>query len=219
MAKQKQVNLKYVSIALGLASIFQIAYLVDELALTGTCDEQTFSNSIKVIHEIDAENFSNLYDNLEKIKIGLQTLLYVFGGVSQKSAHMNISRYSLSLILLQHKLSHHPSMLKEMKKRLTHVYKQMVFFSETHDAVMANLADIYLNTANTFHYRIHIIGKQSYLRNERILNKIRALFLAGICAGTIWHRVGGRRWHLFFSRKSILNAAKLLLKDTSHAHI
>jgi len=46
-----------------------------------------------------------------------------------------------------------------------------------------------------------------------LANKIRTLLLAGIRAAVLWRQMGGNRWQLLFSRKDIINDAKMLIGE------
>jgi high frequency lysogenization protein len=58
-------------------------------------------------------------------------------------------------------------------------------------------------------------GEQQYLSNPDNVNRIRALLLAGIRAGVLWHQVGGRRWHILFNRKGLVDTASQLLAHST----
>lgn len=198
---------RYSNITLALAGVFQAARLVNDLAMTGACDDAAFTTSIKSIYKIDADDVPSIYGGKENLILGLREIEAVFVRRKQK-ADPNISRYALSLILLQHKLAHNKTMLVEIQKRIKQVINQVSYFSATHDTVIANLADIYLSSISTFRFRIQITGKTKNLHNEILLNKIRALFLAGIRSAVLWHQMGGRRWQLFLARPILLRAAR-----------
>ncbi len=96
----------------------------------------------------------------------------------------------------------------ELRKRIEQISSSSEYFSITHDQVIANLADLYLSLVSNFRFRIQIIGKAIHLQNPVVMEKIRALFLAALRCAVLWHQVGGRRWHLFFARRSYYKAMK-----------
>jgi high frequency lysogenization protein len=81
----------------------------------------------------------------------------------------------------------------------------------THPTVIANLADIYLNTISTFHFRVMILGTQRVLNAKENMEKVRALLLAGVRAAVLWRQVGGSRLQILFSRAKIKACAEKLL--------
>ena len=46
-------------------------------------------------------------------------------------------------------------------------------------------------------------GEQAYLGRTDIVNKIRALLLAGIRSAMLWKQCGGTRWKFLFFRKKL----------------
>lgn len=208
---------KYQPIVLALAGVFQASYLVNQLAMTGTCDEAGFNTSLNSIYKINAANVAAVFGGLANIKLGLRQLEIIFSH-NQPNQNPHISRYALSLILLQHKLSNNKIMMTELRKRIEQVIKQVEYFSPTHSTVINNLADIYTTTVSKFHFRINIIGKAENLRTESQINKMRALFLAGIRAAVLWRQVGGRRWQLFFSRPVLLLVVREMLQEIDRTY-
>lgn len=128
-------------------------------------------------------------------------------------------RYALGLLLLEQKLQRESDKLDVIRSRLKQCYKQRQFtqtdaltFSETvlQPSIIHNLAQIYLDTAGTFQFRIQVQGQTAALKKEEIADKIRAILLAGLRAAMLWRQLGGRRWQLLFSRKQIIaDVAKL----------
>ena len=79
------------------------------------------------------------------------------------------------------------------------------FSSVSHTNVIANLAQIYQDSISTFRYRIQVNGYAGYLQQDSIAQRIRCLLFAGIRAAILWHQLGGKRYHLIFSRKQLLS--------------
>jgi high frequency lysogenization protein len=209
---------KYQPIVLALAGVFQTSYLVNQLAMTGTCDEAAFNASINSIYKINAANVAAVFGGKANLKLGLRQIELIFGHNEIKPSP-HISRYALSLILVQHKVSANRTMMEELRKRIEQVIKQAEYFSPTHSTVINNLADIYTTTVSKFRFRINIVGKAENLRTESQINKMRALFLAGIRAAVLWRQVGGRRWQLFFSRPTLLLVVREILKEIERTAI
>jgi high frequency lysogenization protein len=61
--------------------------------------------------------------------------------------------------------------------------------------------------------RIHVAGKREYISQAAILDKIRALLLAGIRSAVLWQQVGGSRWQLLLDRKKIVHTAQQILTE------
>jgi high frequency lysogenization protein len=204
-----QNNLDNITIA--LAGILQSIALVREISHTGKTNDAAFDASIYSIFQTDPKNVPSVFKNTTGVKLGLQKLIHTL-----ETTHANDklqSRYMLSLIHLQKKLSRSPTMLNTVSKRLQQTQKQVEYFSQDHPTVIANLADIYVNTISTFKFRIIIVGSQRILHVRENLDKVRALLLAGVRSAILWRQVGGSRLQLLFSRAKIKASAEKLLAE------
>ncbi|HEX5361557.1 MAG TPA: DUF489 family protein, partial [Fluviicoccus sp.] len=76
------------------------------------------------------------------------------------------------------------------------------------------LAGIYIDTLGTFPQRIQIRGSEQRLRTSGVPEQIRAVLLAGVQSAALWHRLGGRRWHLLFTRGRILKELRQIILDS-----
>ncbi|HNC86208.1 MAG TPA: DUF489 family protein, partial [Agitococcus sp.] len=65
----------------------------------------------------------------------------------------------------------------------------------------------------TLKFRLQIKGKEQKLQTLGVPEQIRAVLLAGIRAAWLWRRLGGRRWHLLFTRSSIMEELRVLIKE------
>ena len=61
--------------------------------------------------------------------------------------------------------------------------------------------------------RIVINGKPQYLKNERTVDWVRTLLLAGLRSAMLWQQMGGGRFELMFGRKKIMREAESLLMN------
>ena len=191
---------------LALAGVFQIAALVKELTKTGRINEKYFLTSIESILKLNANNVLEVYGRPENLRLGLHELIRLFTN-NKEQKDSEIARYVFSLLHLERKLSDKPKMIQQIRQGIERASMQAGHFSTTHDNVMANLASLYMDTLSTFSFRIHVSGEQLYLTQTHILNKVRALLMAGIRSAVLWQQLGGRRWQLLISRNSILQIA------------
>lgn len=211
-------NRKYRDITLALAGVYQASYLVNQLASNGKANEEVLAASIASLFKIDAKDAPDVYGGIEHLQLGLREVVKAFSRNDKKKPDPNISRYVLSLILLQQKLANNKHMLSEIRTRLIRIIQQTEYFHQIHTTILANLADVYLNTISSFRFRIQITGRNQHLQNNQNVNTMRALFLAGIRSAVLWRQMGGRRWQLFLARRSILNSAKLLLGELTKSN-
>lgn len=197
---------------LALAGVFQAAALVKQLAKTGRLDEKALLTSIKSIFKIDATTAIEVYENPQTLVLGLEELTRLFSN-KKLPKDQDIARYVFSLLHLERKLNAHPKMLELIRTGISRATIQAAHFSPTHENVMANLASLYTDTLSTFSFRVHVTGEPLYLSQTAILNKVRALLLAGIRSAVLWQQLGGRRWQLLLTRASLLNIAEQWLKE------
>lgn len=194
---------------IALAGIAQVCSLVRELATTGNADLDAMTASIGSVLKIDSDSVSDIYNGLTGVKHGLEQLDRQL--TSRVAANPEQARYAAQLVYLQKQLAKNTDMMKQIQVGINKAQAQAEHFGVMHENVLANLADIYHNTISTLPPRIMINGDPQHLGNSGIVNKIRALLLAGIRASLLWRQCGGSRWHLLLIRKKIQDEAKLLL--------
>lgn len=204
-----QDNLYNTTIA--LAGMVQAVSLVRDLAQTGKADDAAFQTCIYSIFQTDAKDITSVYGQLQGIRPGLETLVNTFNG--EQAEGRPLMHYVISLIHLQKKILRSPQIRERLKQRLNQAKKQVDYFFLTHPTVINNLADIYLNTISTFRFRIMIWGNPRILNTPEIMEKIRALLLAGIRSAVLWRQTGGSRLQLLFSRTKIKAMAEQILSQ------
>ncbi|EAW25783.1 hypothetical protein ATW7_19043, partial [Alteromonadales bacterium TW-7] len=83
---------------------------------------------------------------------------------------------------------------------------------DIHDEQMlSNIASIYLDVISPMGPRIQVTGTPSVLQQPMTQHKVRALLLSGIRSAVLWRQVGGKRRHLIFGRKKMVEQAKIIL--------
>ncbi len=194
---------------IGLAGIAQATYLVNQLATTGKADKVAMQSSLNSLIILDSDAPLDIYGGLEGVRIGLEQLNSQLS--TQKINNPDQARYAASLVFLQSKFAELPEMQTKVHNKLLIAQKQSEHFGIYHENVIANLADIYHTTISTIHPRIMVNGDQSFLSSPDIINKIRALLLAGIRSAMLWKQCGGSRWRFLFYRRKIQVEAEFLL--------
>jgi len=200
---------------IALAAIFQAAHLVQQLANTGTIDEQDLETCIHSLFHIDVDNAGDAYGGHSKLHTGLNTLIEQLGGKSALSVgnqpkNLYITKYSACIVMLERRLVKNPDMLKTISDGIERASSQMEHFSILHDNVIASLAHIYSQTISNLKPRIMVHGEHIYISNPNHANRIRALLLSAIRAAVLWRQCGGTRWQLLLQRRSIMEEAKRL---------
>lgn len=196
---------------LALASVFQAAALVQEVARTGTADVEAFGTSLYSVLQLDAENTESVFGRWEGLTRGLQMLCQQMQQRIQP-LDREVTRYVISLLSLERKLLKRPDLLEFIQTGVKSASAQAAFFSPTHENVIAGLADLYTRTLSTLRPRLRVTGEPRHLQNRENVNKIRALLLAGVRGAVLWRQLGGTRWRLLLWRgKPLFRTAETLL--------
>jgi high frequency lysogenization protein len=196
---------------IALAGIAQAAALVQQLATTGTAEAAAMEASIASILKIDSDSVTDIYGGLSGVKLGLEQLNEQMTGY--KIVNPEQARYSASLVFLEKQLSSRPDMIKAIRNGVKKAQLQSEHFGPMHENVLANLGEIYHSTISTLQPRIMVNGNPAYISRPDIVNKIRALLLAGIRSAILWRQCGGARWKFLFFRKKIQTELENLLKQ------
>lgn len=199
---------------IALAGILQSAYLVDQIASKGIVEKTPFNASLNSLFYFDADTASDIYGGVAGVKCGL-TILGNILRASSIDNYRNCIRYSLAILHLQKKLSKDNALLDIIRQRLEHTEKKAAHYTDNSNGIAASCAGIYQDTISTYKYRIQINGDMQQLQNTDNVDKIRALLLAGIRSAVLWRQLGGRRWQLILSRKSVLNTVNHLLSSST----
>lgn len=195
---------------IALAGIAQVAVLVQQLATTGTCDQQAMEASIGSVLKIDSDSAADIYGGLGGLKLGFDQLNGQITG--EKAPNPEQARYAAAIVFLERKLSDRKDFLSMIQAGIVKAQAQTEQFGELHDNVLANLGDLYHGTISTLQPRIMVNGEQRFLSRPDIANKIRALLLAGIRSALLWRQCGGSRWKFIFYRKKIQAELQDLIK-------
>jgi high frequency lysogenization protein len=196
---------------IALAGVAQAAALVQQLATRGTCDQEALNASIDSVLKIDSESVLDVYGGLNGLKLGLRQLQAQMTGYRVDNPEQ--ARYAATLVFLENQLSSRKDLLDAIRAGVEKAQAQSEHFGLLHENVLANLGEVYHSTISTLQPRIMVNGEQSYLSRPDIVNKIRALLLAGIRSVILWKQCGGARWKFIFYRKKIQKELEALLKQ------
>ncbi len=194
---------------IALAGISQVCLLVQQLATKGTADASALEASISSILKIDSESVSDIFGGLSPLKPGLEQLQQQMTG--RHIANPEQGRYAAQLVFLEMQLSNRPEMLKQIRIGIEKAEAQAEAFGVMHENILASLGDLYHSTISTLPPRIMVNGNEDFLAQPDIINKIRALLLAGIRSTLLWRQCGGTRWKFLFFRKKIQDEIAFLL--------
>ena len=201
----------YYDITLALAGICQSARLVQQLAHEGQCDNSALRTSLHSILQTDPPNTLAVFGDHERVlKPGLETLLNVLNA-NRQGPGAELTRYCLSLMLLERKLYGNRQALATLSERIGELDRQLAHFDLESDTIISALAAIYVDVISPLGPRIQVTGSPSLLQNALVQARVRAALLAGIRAGILWQQVGGSRLQLMFSRNRLFQMAQNLL--------
>jgi len=194
---------------LALAGIYQAASLVKQIANKGMANSAHIESSLETLFRFDVANVDEVYGSIAGVSHGVRILQKHLN--DRASRDIEITKYVISLIVLEKKLSSNSWMLEEIDKRLKSIESQFDFFSLNHENTFAKLGQLYKDTVSTLGPKIIVSGEQPYLTNENNANKVRALLLAGIRSAVLWRQCGGSRWQFLFGRKAYINECENIL--------
>ena len=196
---------------LSLAGLYQASSLVKQIANTGKANNAQIESSIETLFRFDADNVEDVYGSVAGVSHGLKVLRQ---HLSDKSSQdIDITKYVISLVMLERKLSAKKHVLEEISKRLNQIESQLEFFTLNHENTYIKLAEIYKDTISSLGPKIIVNGEQPYLSNDINANKIRALLLAGIRSAVLWRQCGGSRWQFLFGRNAYIEECDKILNS------
>lgn len=184
-----------------LAAIYQAVGLAQQIARRGMADSLAMETSISSLFKIDAANVQEVFGGLAGLQMGLQLVQEQFHSGTATEHQRELLSYFFAVILLERRLAKQPRMLAAIGEGVTTVQERLQHFSLLHPNILAQFAELYVNTISTLKPRILVRGETLYLQNPQNVDKIRSLLLASVRASRLWHQVGGRRWRLLWRRK------------------
>ncbi len=96
----------YYDITLALAGICQSARLVQELAHQGHCDADALHVSLNSVIDMNPDSTLGVFGGSEaNLRIGLESLLGVLNGSNRQGLNGEVTRYTLSMMVLERKLA------------------------------------------------------------------------------------------------------------------
>ena len=115
---------------LALAGIYQAASLVKQVANTGKANAAQVESSLESLFRFDANTVEEVYGSVAGVGHGVKVLCRHLKDKTNRD--IEITKYVLSLIMLEKKLSSNTGMLDSIDKRLREIESQFDFFSLDH---------------------------------------------------------------------------------------
>lgn len=200
------MNEQLINRTMAFAGILQAIAQVQHLARHGELDNAELAASLNTILVTNPDNTADVYPDKIVLQKGYKLILNQLGDSSQKD--VEITRYLVGVLALERKLVRSNSGLGMLAERINQVNRQLHHFAITDEQVVANLASIYSDIISNLGPKIQISGNPVCLQRPIVQHKIRALLLAAIRSAVLWRQLGGKRQHLVFARKAIVDTAK-----------
>jgi len=199
---------------IALGGLFACATTVDRIARGERVGETVLSSLLGSLLVRDPQTTLEVYGGDDfSLREGYRALQGMLERDPQ-SLQREALRYALSLITLERKLAQRSDLLDKIGSRLNQIQQQVLMFGQTHENVIAACAALYQDSLSAFRQRILVHGDMRTLENPANAAKVRALLFAGIRSARLWRQLGGRRWHLLFARRKLLQA----LYDLQRGH-
>ncbi|MEN4911415.1 high frequency lysogenization protein HflD [Erwinia amylovora] len=206
----------YYDITLALAGICQSAHLVQQLAHYGQCPSEALKTSLNSLLDLNPPSTLAVFGNQEaNLQFGLESLVAVLNSSSRQGLGAELTRYTLSIMVLERKLNASKTALSDLSSRIEQLDRQLAHYDLESDTLLGAMAGIYVDVISPLGPRIQVTGSAAILQNSHIQNKVRATLLAGIRAAVLWQQVGGGRLQLMLSRNRLVKEAKAILARLS----
>ena len=195
---------------LALAGIFQATELVRQAASHGTWSGYAATCSLNSLFRLEADSIAEVYGGTERMRLGIETMLSVLQG---ENRYADTLRYAVGLLQLEKKFRRSGRMQVEVGRRLLEVAQidPELEQHEREDRQAHEISGLYSDTISTISPRIIVSGNPQYLQNDRTVDWVRTLLLAGLRSATLWSQLGGGRFELMFGRKKIMQEAESFL--------
>ncbi|NIF21814.1 high frequency lysogenization protein HflD [Candidatus Pantoea multigeneris] len=209
----------YYEITLALAGICQAAHLTHQLAHQGQCQPEAFTTSLRSLLDLSPTSVLAVYGNQEaNLRLGLETLVAVLNSATRQGVGAELTRYTLSLMVLERKLNANKTALNTLAQRISQLDRQLAHYELESDTITSAMAGIYVDVISPLGPRIQVTGSPAVLQNTQVQSRVRATLLAGIRSAVLWQQVGGGRLQLMLSRKQLLREANNLLSRLPPAY-
>jgi high frequency lysogenization protein len=153
----------------------------------------------------DPESISDIYQDKHALNKGYQLIEQQLGDGNSKD--VETTRYLVGMLALERKLARSANGLGMLAERINQVHRQLHHFAITDEQIVASLASIYSDVISELGPKLQISGNPVCLQQPQVQQKIRALLLSAMRSAVLWRQLGGKRRHLVFARKAIVDTA------------
>lgn len=195
---------------LALAGAFQASELVRQAACHGTWSGYAATACLDSLFKLEAASTADIYGGKEHMKLGVETMLAVLEG---EERYVDALRYVVGLLQVERKFRRAQKLQSRVGRRLDEISRLGANLEqhERQDLQAREISTLYSETISRLSPRIVVNGRPQYLKNQRTVDWVRTLLLAGLRSATLWQQLGGGRFELMFGRKTIINEARSFL--------
>ncbi|ABV36491.1 protein of unknown function DUF489 [Shewanella sediminis HAW-EB3] len=190
---------------MAFAGILQAVAQVQHIARHGNSDRDSLAACLNTVLVTNPDTTSDVYADKVALNKGYQLIINQLGDAKDKD--VEVTRYLVGILALERKLARGNAM-SILSERINQIHRQLHHFEITDEQVIANFAGIYSDIISTLGPKIQISGNPEYLKQSQVQEKIRALLLSAMRSAVLWRQLGGKRRHLVFARKTIVDTAK-----------
>jgi high frequency lysogenization protein len=185
---------------------------VRQAACHGTWSGFAATACLHSLFVLEAESTDAIYGGGGRVKLGAETLLAILHG---EARYADSLRYAVGLLQIERKFRRAPKIQDQVGHRLEEIARlgEDLEPHEREDLQATEISALYSETISRLVPRIVVNGKPQYLKNQRTVNWVRTLLLAGLRSATLWHQLGGGRFELMFGRKTLIRDAQSLLMN------
>jgi high frequency lysogenization protein len=195
---------------LALSGAFQASELVRQAACHGTWSGYAATACLNSLFKLEADSTADIYGGKEHMKLGVETMLAVLQG---EERYVDSLRYVVGLLQVERKFRRAGKMQRQVGQRLEEISTlgSELEQHERQDLQSHEISELYSGTISQLSPRIVVNGKPQYLQNQRTVDWVRTLLLAGLRSAMLWQQLGGGRFELMFGRKTIIREARAFL--------
>lgn len=187
-----------------LAALFQACELVDQLANSGRVDALPFQACLKSLLVQNATTDTEIYGANTDLELGFATLKMLLDASANAQIKPSLT-YVIGVLQLERRLMKQAAIREQVAKGIKRTSQQAELFGIDSDALVDNVASLYLDTLSTFNYRIQVKGNPDHLQQQGVASRIRCMLFSGVRNAVLWRQRGGRRHHLLSQRKALLH--------------
>jgi high frequency lysogenization protein len=191
---------------LAISGVLRAARIVQDLARRGRTQSEHFRCALVSVGTVDESDAKKALGGVDSLVFGLDDLTQ-----KQPDAFlMERVRYATALLDLARTLAKSPQTSGQIGKVLAELPDYLAGAEPDSLESIEALAGVYTSNLSDLTPKILIKGEQRFLEDLALVEKVRAILLAGVRAAYLFSQAGGRKWHLFIYRKKFAAVAAQL---------